>query len=892
MPGSSFGEYVWGWPHNEPFQSLGRNPWAVRNAVPLAPAGNIRMLDAVERRLAQGEGSAGLAPFLRRAGVRYLLVRNDLTKASGIPDPVLVHQALSASPGLDQVAGFGGEVGGEAHLEDDDGRRILINSGWQDQYRALEIYEVEGVWSAAEEATPDLPVVVGGPEDLLELADRDVLPPGPVRLAVDVGEAPADPGAPLVLTDGLRRAERHFGRVHDGVSATLTPDDPLRMDKPVRDYGIGDERWSTGAAYDGGAVSASSSMADANAYGTVTPGQQPFAAADADPRTFWRANYDTSRSAWWRLDLPSSRSLTEVTVTAGPDERERLRVRVDGGVSDAVVVEAGRSRTVEVDDSTTSSVLVEDASGRAGHQLALGDVRVSGVDVTRSLVLPEVPPDWPAPDIVALAAVSDARTGCVEVDEAVRCVPDRDVAPEEPAGFRRVVTLGASASYDDLRITARARAGDDLLSLLLRNQPIGVSASTTGNPDPRASALAAIDGDLGTTWTASTADLRPELRLSWVDERLVSGLRLSVADDTAAPAAGGTHDRVRQRTPDDRDGRLRWRRELPPGAHRWPDAAGARSGAGHQPGLRLRARCPCRWESRIFRVTGLPYTPVTLSNALLPRQCGDGPSVVVDGVPLRTSLAASPAQLYEGGEVTAVACGDAPVVLGDGVTDIEVTATGAVSPVSLVMSRADVGLGSSAPVDADGGSSPVARSFDPAEGGVLALRNNVNGGWGAKQGGRPLSAITVDGWRQAWRLDDAGPVTTRYAPDRTYRGGLVVGAVALLLLLGMGCWRRRATDDSPPIGGARARVPLVVLLAVGGGGLLAGWWGAAAAAATVAVGAVVVHRIPARAPQVAVALASAAFVPAVWRSCCGRGLIPTDGRAPWRGRPTWWWSRW
>ena len=59
VPGSSFGEYVWGSPHDEPIQSLGTSPWAVRNAIPLTPAGNIRMLDEIERRLDQGRGSAG-----------------------------------------------------------------------------------------------------------------------------------------------------------------------------------------------------------------------------------------------------------------------------------------------------------------------------------------------------------------------------------------------------------------------------------------------------------------------------------------------------------------------------------------------------------------------------------------------------------------------------------------------------------------------------------------------------------------------------------------------------------------------------------------------------------------------------------------------------------------
>ncbi len=99
VPGSSFGTYVWGDPRDEPLQSLASSPWAVRNAVPLTPAGNIRMLDEIERRLNEGLGSDGLASYLRRAGVGHVVVRNDLVRGDDIADPVLVHQALDTTPG-------------------------------------------------------------------------------------------------------------------------------------------------------------------------------------------------------------------------------------------------------------------------------------------------------------------------------------------------------------------------------------------------------------------------------------------------------------------------------------------------------------------------------------------------------------------------------------------------------------------------------------------------------------------------------------------------------------------------------------------------------------------------------------------------------------------------
>ena len=88
LPASSFGSYIWGRPQDEPIQPLADAPWAVRNAIPLAPVGNIRSLDAIEERLYRGAGSEGLTDYFRRMGVRYLVVRNDLERGADIADPV------------------------------------------------------------------------------------------------------------------------------------------------------------------------------------------------------------------------------------------------------------------------------------------------------------------------------------------------------------------------------------------------------------------------------------------------------------------------------------------------------------------------------------------------------------------------------------------------------------------------------------------------------------------------------------------------------------------------------------------------------------------------------------------------------------------------------------
>ena len=143
VPASPFGTYLWGDTRDEPLQPLATRPWGVRNAIPLATIGNIRALGSVEERINRGLPSPGLATYLRRMGVTYLVVRNDLQPSATVTDPALVHQTLDGSPGLERVAGFGPPVGGETRVETDDGA-LVVDSGWQTRYDAIEVYEVTG----------------------------------------------------------------------------------------------------------------------------------------------------------------------------------------------------------------------------------------------------------------------------------------------------------------------------------------------------------------------------------------------------------------------------------------------------------------------------------------------------------------------------------------------------------------------------------------------------------------------------------------------------------------------------------------------------------------------------------------------------------------------------
>ncbi|GHJ60491.1 hypothetical protein NOK12_30090 [Nocardioides sp. OK12] len=868
VPGSAFARYLWGDPDDEPLQWLAGSRWAVRNVVPLVPPGGIRLLDGIEARLAQGHGSAGLSAALRRAGLRYVVVRGDLERADDAPDPVLVRQALRESPGVAPVAGFGPLLGGQSLLAEDDGGRVLAAGGWQSTYQAVEVWEVSDAEPAV--AADVTALVAAGPEDLPDLVDAGALDERPVVLAADApDELPEQLAeAPVVLTDGLRARERSFARIHDASSAALVEGDVRRTGNPVRDYLLdSDDQWSTTARLVGASsLSASSSASDADSLGRIRRGSSPWAALDGSPGSAWRSGAGRG-GTWWRLGLDRPVSPSSVRLVGGPDAAEEQEVVVVTGeaTSEPVVLGPGESRTVPLTGGPTSYVELRPLV--ADQPLSIAEVRVPGVQVRRPLVLPLLPEEWGPPDAVVLRADKDRRTGCVEVGDAeeerpeVRCVPRRVVEPEEATGLDRVVRLAGPADFSEVSLRVRPRASDELSRLVLQGRAISVQASSTAVPDPRASALAALDGDPGTTWTADPADPTPTLRVSWLAPERVRSLRLRTDADAAAAAptrvrltwAGGTLDA------DLDDGRVRL-----PGIR--TDALEIEvlesqdvtdlgfDGVPHPVGVGISE----------LRLGGVPYEPLRLSLDQRRYECGSGPDLRVGTTTWRTRVEASPAQLAAGGSIEVVPCGPGAgptqrrLSLPAGETTVRMADTEALAVESVVLGALPTAapgalLGRGLAVRRGPGTREIAAPPEGAS--LLVVRENANAGWSAALGGAALAPVVVDGWQQGWLLPpgavtDAatGAVELRFTPDRAYRWGLLAGAVALLgLLLVVAAplvRRRRPRDaDLPALRARPTRPATAAVTAVLGAGLLAGWWGAVLAAVTVGL-VVVLRRAP------------------------------------------------
>ncbi len=107
VPATAHGIHTWGSTIDQPLDAVADSRWAQRDYVPFGTPGNRRAMDAVEQALMTGGEIPGLADFLSRAGIHYVVVRNDLDPDQiGHVPTATVKRALEQS-GYERVTGLG-----------------------------------------------------------------------------------------------------------------------------------------------------------------------------------------------------------------------------------------------------------------------------------------------------------------------------------------------------------------------------------------------------------------------------------------------------------------------------------------------------------------------------------------------------------------------------------------------------------------------------------------------------------------------------------------------------------------------------------------------------------------------------------------------------------------
>ncbi|MBD3782390.1 MAG: DUF3367 domain-containing protein, partial [Micrococcales bacterium] len=340
VPAAGFADFVWGSTKDDPLQALGSAAFAVRDAVPLGSAGGTRWLDDVESRLRSGRPGDTLNAELASAGVRFVLVRNDIRpdaadRSSGTL--LRVHQSLAVA-GLQRVASFGAPVGVPKGVPESpdtttDQRSLL-------PYPAVEVYATGTGADATFVDGGGVAVVRGGPEDAADV----VAALGGERVAVlarDAGPLGAVSGGavPEVLTDGDLDREVFFGRAADNTSAVRTPGEARRTPARVSSYVVDPPAPLTERAWTGdlASVSVSSAASDANASLRLGPGYGAQALVDRDPATAWvSGDFGASVGQWAQLTMrtpidPAGLSVGLEGAVRLAQRPTRLRVDTDRG---------------------------------------------------------------------------------------------------------------------------------------------------------------------------------------------------------------------------------------------------------------------------------------------------------------------------------------------------------------------------------------------------------------------------------------------------------------------------------------------------------------------------------------------------------------------------------
>ncbi|GAB91388.1 DUF3367 domain-containing protein [Gordonia rhizosphera] len=871
VPGAPFASQLWGLTRDEPLQPLADDPWAVRDAIPLTPPGAIRALDSVQRDIADGRGSPGLAATLAQQGIGFVVLRADLDPdTSRSARPLVAQQALDDSPGLSRVAVFGPDVG-PATVPG-----VVRDNGLRPKMPAVQIYAVDagngfpGTGPVLVDADT-APRVAGGPEALAAIQEqraRAGLPPmGPAVLEADARSAGLAAGPGLIVTDTPADRETDFGRVDDHSSAIRAEGDPRRTQNAVPDYPVDSQplvrgQWLLDNEPGEVRVSASGSASDATQLGQTSPADAPAAAFDGDPDTAWvSSGLDSAVGQWLRIDLTRPREDLAVTVTtrkAIGSDVSGILVSTEAGSAVAHGVKPGKPITVTAPSGPTHWIQIRaiaTADGLGGNQFAVGEVSLTDLSSRTPLTIRHrvTLPTLPAGTAVSgwlLTQELDGRSACVTDDSVVRCAPGLGLAAETPGILTRALSVPDPTQVEPTMLL-RPKPGDGLRELLAAPGQVTADGPAAVE-DPRGTASAAVDGDPATIWTApeTTPSQRrksdPELVIHLPRAQRVERLRLVVPERYPAVPRRVVVDlgTGEQKRTVGRDGVITL-----------------------DPAVTDRISLTVTETSDLIDVNSLGFArpaPVGIGEVeispappagpaddrVVEVGCDAGVGLTVTGQAVAMSVRTTAAALRNGEPVLAHPCSTAPVRLGAGEQELSANPGSAFTveqvSLSVVGARSPAATESAVtPPVVDWSDTHRAVSLDATtRERILVVPESTSPGWRASVDGAELRPIVVNGWQQGWVVPSGvgGTVSLTYRFDSLYRWSLGIGLGLVAVLLVLAWWPRRTPRAAAPDTGSLVDgvTPAWVTPAwvtgaaavgwLGASWLLTGWWGLVASA--------------------------------------------------------------
>jgi arabinofuranan 3-O-arabinosyltransferase len=664
VPGDAHGLYLWGDTIDEPLEPLASSPWAERTTVPYGGAGSQEFLSTAEQAVESGDAVPGLPAYLARAGIRYVVVRNDLSPtALGYASPQVVNETLALS-GFERVARYGPMIAASPTYPEAE----PAPAGPEPSYPAVEVFQAASpAWRPASPVTA-LPtastvLVNGGPDSLLQLEAQGIVTTQPTVIAGD--PLPFRPGL-WAITDGQRRADNDFSMPDQNQSFTYTATEANPPDSSLGAVGAAPRQLLPvpAAGHQTVAVLSGAAQVTASSYGSwldEEPQYDPVNAFDGNPATAWAEASPVTPVGQWiqvtfdhTLDLPATIGIRLLDDNAERSVATRVQVSTAAGAVTTDLADLSAAQSVRARPGPSGWLRITITGAKVplagGPGAGFTSVDIPGVTVTRYLV--------PAQD---------------------------------PAG-----TAAPSVAYSF-------------------SQQVASPVAAVG---PQASEV------LARTFLVPSAQ------------------RVTVAAQAVATAA---------------------------------------------PGAALKQLISSR-----FGV----HAAAPDRNATFRFACGQGPALRLDGKSYRTAVTGTLADLMKRLPVKVSLCTPGgQLSLGAGQHWLKVAPSSAFVVMDLDIQTVRAGSGAGSPAASAAGGQRSVRvlswadddrslGIGPGAKSYLEVHENFNAGWQATLNGRPLPAVELDGWQQAFLVPagQGGLIKLKFAPTTVYHAALVLGAAALVVL--------------------------------------------------------------------------------------------------------------